>query len=373
MNINFITEEQKQKLGEIKDLTLDSNHAIGIAMNGIISALEKKYSLSADIHRGSHIVSRDNNFYKLGYDDSEVTLGGCYTKYVDEHNVFRTQMTSVIPGTLEDLSKDSSWREKLIVCPGMVFRRDVVDKTHVGQPHQMDVWRLIKDKQLNRQDLLELVDVIVDEMSMLLKEKIKWKYNETSHHYTEDGIEVEIYYRGKLLEILECGLAGRKLLANSGIPSNYSGLALGMGLDRFVMIVKDIEDIRILRDSDPKIRAQMQDLSKFKPVSKQPCIKRDLSLAIPKNMTIEDLTEEAMCYMGDRVSIVEEFKLVSVNDGRLLPEMVTAKLGLDPDKHDNWLVRLTMRHVSQSLTSEEADSVYKMLYKLLHRGSVGYF
>lgn len=30
--------------------------------------------------------------------------------------------------------------EQLILHPGICYRRDVVDKRHVGEPHQMYVW-----------------------------------------------------------------------------------------------------------------------------------------------------------------------------------------------------------------------------------------
>ena len=32
--------------------------------------------------------------------------------------------------------------DRLHVLPGLVYRRDAVDRTHVGTPHQVDLWRL---------------------------------------------------------------------------------------------------------------------------------------------------------------------------------------------------------------------------------------
>jgi phenylalanyl-tRNA synthetase alpha subunit len=51
--------------------------------------------------------------------------------------------------------------------------------------------------------------IIIDVISKSLNYKIEWRYKEISHHYTDNGIEVEIFYKRKWLEILECGLAGK--------------------------------------------------------------------------------------------------------------------------------------------------------------------
>ena len=107
------------------------------------------------------------------------------------------------------------------------YTEEIRDKTHVGEPHQLDVWYLTKKK--NRQDLLELVTLVISVIEKEKKQKIVWRYNETSHNYTDDGIEVEIYYKGKWLEILECGLISQSLLDRHNL-SKHGGLALGMGL-----------------------------------------------------------------------------------------------------------------------------------------------
>jgi len=54
------------------------------------------------------------------------------------------------------------------------------------------------------------------------------------------------------IEIGECGLASPALLAASGLPA-HTGLAMGLGLDRLVMLRKGIDDIRLLRATAPRI------------------------------------------------------------------------------------------------------------------------
>lgn len=352
----------------IKDLTQDPNHCVYQIVQKLKISLEKKYG-PAQVERGNKVVSLEDNYYALGYSISEATMSKRYTRYIDENNILRTQMTSVIPSVLKTYSLNSK-ESQLWICPGMVYRRDVVDKTHVGEPHQMDVWYLRKNWQPQREDLIDLVQIIIDEISVILKTSLKWRYNETSHHYTDNGIEVEILYQGKWLEILECGIAGRKLLDQHNL-SSYSGLALGMGLDRLAMIIKQLEDIRLLKDLDPRIQQQMTTLDKYQEVSKQPPIKRDLSLAVEKDLILEELTEEVMLLLKDKAHWVEEIKLVSDTAYEDLPEVARKRLGIKP-KQKNWLIRITLRHLSRSISVQEGNEIYSLLYESLHKGDGGY-
>ena len=128
---------------EIKDLTQKEGHAINLLVNQLQQALEKKYQIKAEIQRGNPIVSKEDNYDALGYPKDEVTLSERYTRYVSKDLILRTQMTSVMPEVLRTYSSNLQ-DSKLWLCPGIVYRRDVVDKTHVGEPHQMDVWYLKK-------------------------------------------------------------------------------------------------------------------------------------------------------------------------------------------------------------------------------------
>ncbi len=365
-----LSKEIIEKSLGVEDLTQKQGHAINLLVKKLQEALEEKYQIKADIQRGSPIVSKEDNYDALGYPKDEVTLSQRYTRYISSDLILRTQMTSVIPSLLKSYSQQLQ-DNKLWLCPGIVYRRDIVDKTHVGEPHQMDVW-YIKKGTTSRKDLLELIEVIVGTVGKILKTKLNYRCNETSHHYTEEGLEVEIYYQGKWLEILECGLAGKKLLTSCGIDTSiYGGLALGMGLDRLVMIAKGIEDIRILRDKDERVQKQMLSLEKYKSVSKQPMITRDLSLAIEKDVILEEVCEQIQSILGDKSSLVEEVLLVSKTDYELLPSVARERLRIQPGQ-DNWLLRVILRHPSKSIESKDANEVYKILYEQLHQGNGGY-
>ena len=65
------------------------------------------------------------------------------------------------------------------------------------------------------------------------------------HPYTLHGREINALLIGSWVEIGECGLAHPELLREAGLdPSEWSGLAMGIGLDRAVMLRKGLDDIR---------------------------------------------------------------------------------------------------------------------------------
>lgn len=366
--MTYLSQQEVQSLLDKEDLSENSQHCISLAVELIKKNLETHYSINAQIEKGSKIVSLDDNYYILGYDKNEITLGSRYTKYINEHTILRTQMSSTIPPLLRNYKRDGN---KLYLCPGIVYRRDVKDKTHVGEPHQMDIWYLTQEKK-KREDLLDLVSLIINIVEKVISKKVEWRYNETSHNYTDEGIEVEIKYKGNWLEILECGLISQKLLEQHDL-SDYSGLALGLGLERLVMIMKDIDDIRVLLDKRESIQSQLTNLKKYKQVSNQPATKRDLSIAIEENINEEELTELILKNTNiETQNIIETIKVISETSYLDLPQVAIERLGIKSGQK-NILLRIVLRDLAKTLESQEANDIYTQIYQKIHKGSGGYW
>lgn len=366
--MTYLSQQEVQSLLQKEDLSENTNHCIHLAVNIIKTKLENYYNIAANIEKGSKIVSLDDNYYTLGYNNNEITLGSRYTKYINENTILRTQMSSVIPSLLRNYQKDGN---KLYLCPGLVYRRDVKDKTHVGEPHQMDIWHLTKEKK-NREDLLQLVGLIIQVIEDLTEKKVEWRYNETNHNYTDGGIEVEIKHKGNWLEILECGLISQKLLDKHNLH-DYSGLALGLGLERLVMIIKDIDDIRVLSDKRESIQKQLSNLKKYKHISNQPATKRDLSIAIDENINEEELTELIMSQIDNETQkIVETIKVINETIYQDLPEVAIKRLGMLVGQK-NVLLRIVLRDLAKTLDSSEANNIYTKIYEKIHCGNAGYY
>ena len=355
---------------ELCDLTEQDSptHAIGLLLNEVLEGLVLRGWPVGRILRVPRIVSAQENYGLLGYDPAEVTLGSEHTRWVDEHSLLRTQTTSQIPVALQRIAQSRKEGEIiLLAAPGITFRRDSRDRWHCAEPHQMDIWVLGDPEHSTRAHLLKLVgDILacaVPDMS--------WIYSDSPHHYTEGGIEVNLLSNEQPVEVLECGCIARSLLQRLSIdPARHGGLALGMGLDRLTMLRKGIPDIRLLRDLDERVQAQMHDLLPWRAVSRLPSITRDISLAVSPGLSEEVLTEKMLLAAGDCSAWIEEMQVKGRWAERDLPAKAIERLGLLPGQ-ENVLLRVVLRDCSRSITTREANALYERIQSALHEGTDG--
>jgi phenylalanyl-tRNA synthetase alpha chain len=259
----------------------------------------------------------------------------------------------------------AGYEDVLVVCPGLTYRRDAIDRLHVGEPHQLDLWR-IAQRPLGRADLEEMIDLAAH--AMLPGARLK--LSAARHPYTEDGLEVHVDVDGRQVEILECGLAAPRLLEKAGLsPAVYRGLAMGIGLDRMLMLRKGIDDIRALRSGDPRIAVQMLDLEPYRRPSAQPAITRDLSLAVSSGTTAEELGDRAREALGERAASVEAVEVLAETPYAELPTAARERLGIAPPQK-NVLLRLEIRDLERTLTADEANRLRDDVYAALHEGDV---
>ena len=348
--------------------TNDPDHAVRLLLKEILQGLTEKGWPQAQLLTGPRIVSAEENYGLLGYDPEEVTLGSEHTRWVDEYSLLRTQTTSQIPAALLRAADARQAGETiLLAAPGITFRRDSRDRWHCAEPHQMDIW-VLGDPQLSTHEhLLRLVN---DILKSAVPEK-PWVYSDSPHHYTEGGIEVNVLNEGAPVEVLECGRIAKSLLERLKIdPLRHGGLALGMGLDRLTMLRKGIPDIRLLRDPNVRVQAQMHDLHPWSPVSRLPSIARDISLAVAPGLSEEVLTERMLQAAGDCSDWIEEMQIKGRWAFSDLPVQAIERLGLLPGQ-ENVLLRVVLRDCSRSITTAEANALYGNIQAALHEGVPG--
>ncbi|VVJ25236.1 Protein with domain from phenylalanyl-tRNA synthetase alpha chain [Amycolatopsis camponoti] len=309
--------------------------------------------------RGDRIVSVADNYDNLGYDPADVTRDARYTRYVDADHVLRSHSSALVPGALRALGARPA-DDVLLVCPGIVYRRDSIDRLHTGTPHQLDLWRITRTKN----DLGHLVESLATE---LLPGR-RWRLEPRRHPYTVDGAQLDVRHHGEWIEVAECGLVHPDVLARAGLDDRWSGLALGMGLDRMLMLLKDIPDIRLLRSPDPAVAAQLTDLAPYRPVSTLPPVRRDLSVAVAHDDRAEDLGDRVRAALGDDADVVESVEILQETPCAHLPPQALARLGATEDQK-NLLVRLVLRPLSATLSDREANVLRDRAYAALHQGS----
>ncbi|AZF44040.1 hypothetical protein C4J87_3908 [Pseudomonas sp. R1-43-08] len=354
----------------LEDLTDPSPepHAVRLLLDQILQGLTSRHWPDPQWLQGPRVVSAHDNYGLLGYDTREITLGSAHTRWVDDTSLLRTQTTSLIPAALQRASENRQpGQMRLLAAPGMTFRRDSRDRWHCAEPHQMDLWVLGEPQLAERDQLLRLVADILD----IAVPAMEWVFSDSPHHYTEGGIEVNLILDGEPIEVLECGCIARSLLERLNIdPHHHGGLALGMGLDRLTMLRKGIPDIRLLRDTHPRVRAQMFDLKPWQPISRLPSITRDISLAVTPGQSEEVITEKMLLAAGEDAAWVEEMQIKGRWSRDELPAQAIARLGLLPGQ-ENILLRIVLRDCSRSIGSREANALYERIQAALHEGAEG--
>jgi hypothetical protein len=123
----------------------DGPHAIqqltGLAAASLASAWNLEPGDQVRWCRGPRVVPVADNYDRLGYDPADITRAVRYTRYVDDQTMQRSHATAMVPPALRQLARDRA-ADVLLVCPGITYRRDVIDWQHSGTPHQLDLWRI---------------------------------------------------------------------------------------------------------------------------------------------------------------------------------------------------------------------------------------
>ena len=317
------------------------------------------------VHRASPIVSVADNYDRLGYPAGGAARDARYTRYVCDGALLRTQTSAMRPPLLRALAAAPP-DDVVLACPGLVYRRDVIDRLHVGEPHQVDLWRISRSP-IGEPALEAMIAAVVG----AALPGMQWRTLPALHPYTTHGRQIDVAVGGEWIEIGECGLASPALLALSGLAA-YAGLAMGLGLDRLLMLRKGIDDIRLLRASDPRIASQLLDLAPYRPVSMQPPVRRDLSLVVGEQRDAETLGDQVRSALGDRADLVEAVELLSTTPYGELPAAAVARLGIAPEQY-NVLVRVTLRALDRTLTHDECNTLRDDIYTALHEGSVHHY
>jgi phenylalanyl-tRNA synthetase alpha chain len=323
-------------------------HAMQIVVDTIVAALAARWSIPVRVHRASPIVSIADNYDHLGYATDAIARDARYTRYVCDSAVLRSQTSAMIPALL----REPRPADVLLACPGLVYRRDTIDRLHVGEPHQLDLWRITHGLTT-----LDLDDMIATVVAAALP-GLAWRAIPAEHPYTTCGRQIDVDIEGRWIEIGECGLA-----------AIAPGLAMGLGLDRIVMLRKGIDDIRLLRATDPRIAMQMLDLEPYRAVSMMPPVRRDLSIVVDDVIEPEQLGDRVRAALGDRAELVEAVEIVSSTPYESLPDAARTRLGIAPGQH-NLLLRVVLRAIDRSLTHDECNDLRDAIYAGLHAGSV---
>ena len=186
--------------------------------------------------QGPEIESEDFNFDMLNIKKSHPARQMHDTFYIENKSkVLRTHTSPVQIRTMLKSKPPFAFSSA-----GKVYRKDD-DSTHLPMFHQVE--GMYVDKDVNFANLKDLIHQI---LLNIFGEKVEIRFRPSYFPFTEPSAEVDILSENdSWLEILGCGIVNPVVLENCNIDSKkYSGLALGLGIERIAMLKYGVNDIR---------------------------------------------------------------------------------------------------------------------------------
>lgn len=151
-----------------------------------------------------------------------------------------------------------------LVAPGRVFRSEAIDASHEHTFYQLE--GLMVDKNIS---IANLISVVREMLSSILKQKIKIRVRPGYFPFVEPGMEIDVNCticsgrgcpsckQGGWMEMMGAGMVHPSVLKAGGVdPSQFSGFAFGMGINRLVMLKYGIDDIRLFNSGDLRFLEQ---------------------------------------------------------------------------------------------------------------------
>ncbi len=272
----FIDRTITERQAELQALELErrlESEALDVTMPGAHGELGAKHPLTVvldeikeifigmgfDIVEGPEVEYDYYNFEALNIPKDHPARDTQDTFYITDNILLRTQTSPVQVRVMEKQKPPIR-----IISPGRVYRSDAVDATHSPLFHQIE--GLVVDKGITMADLKGTLEAFV---KRLYGEDSVVRFRPHHFPFTEPSAEVDVQCfscHGKgcrlckgegWIEILGCGMVHPKVLSNCGIdPEEYSGFALGMGLERVVMRRYQIDDLRMFYENDVRFLKQ---------------------------------------------------------------------------------------------------------------------
>jgi phenylalanyl-tRNA synthetase alpha chain len=136
-----------------------------------------------------------------------------------------------------------------VIMPGRVFRNEATDATHEANFFQLE--GLCVGSDITMKDLKGMLEYFFEKF---FGEEVQVRFRPSFFPFVEPGVEVDVFTKGKWMEVMGAGMVHPKVLSGVGIdPEEFRGFAFGLGLDRFAMIKYGIPDVRMLYQPDLRI------------------------------------------------------------------------------------------------------------------------
>ncbi|NJK36637.1 MAG: phenylalanine--tRNA ligase subunit alpha [Oscillatoriales cyanobacterium RM2_1_1] len=216
-------------------------------LNGLIDrTLDIFVGLGYTVSTGPEMETDYYNFAALNMPPDHPARDMQDTFYLPDGNLLRTHTSPVQIRYMEQHQPPIR-----VIAPGRVYRRDTVDATHAAVFHQIEL--LAVDEGLRFTDLKGTIKEFLRQMFGDLPVRFRASY----FPFTEPSAEVDLQWQGRWLEVLGCGMVDPNVMQAVGYdPEKYTGFAAGFGVERFAMVLHQLDDIRRVYTSDLRFLRQ---------------------------------------------------------------------------------------------------------------------
>ncbi len=257
-------QEEKGKYGDLtrpsEPIQIGSRHPISIVKNQIIEIFS---NIGFNVSEGPEIEDDWHNFTALNLPEYHPARDMQDTFFIqtDPSDILlRTHTSSVQVRYMEENKPPIR-----TISPGRVFRNEAISARSHCIFHQVE--GLYIDKDVSFADLKQTLLYFTKQLFGKSKIRLRPSY----FPFTEPSAEVDIYWGLETetdyritkgtgwLEIMGCGMVDPNVLKNCGIdPTEYSGFAFGMGIERIAMLLYQIGDIRMFYENDVRFLKQFK-------------------------------------------------------------------------------------------------------------------
>jgi len=237
---------------------LGSRHPISLMMDEVCSIFER---IGFTTVTGPDIEDDWHIFTALNFPEEHPARDMQDTFFVDQKPdiALRTHTSTLQVRTMEKQQPPIR-----VICPGRVFRNEVITSRAHCIFHQME--GLYIDKNVSFADMKQTLLYFAKQ---LFGESTRIRLRPSYFPFTEPSAEMDVSCNicggeGCALckhtgwvEILGCGMVDPNVLENCGIDSTkYSGFAFGLGIERMTMLKYKTNDIRLYFENDARFIQQ---------------------------------------------------------------------------------------------------------------------
>ena len=239
---------------------LGTRHPISIIKEEINDIFKR---LGFSIAEGPEVEDDWHVFSSLNFADDHPARDMQDTFFIqnDPQILLRTHTSSVQTRVMQ-----KSQPPIRIICPGRVYRNEAISYRAHCFFHQVEA--LYIDKDVSFADLKQALLFFAREM---FGEETKIRLRPSYFPFTEPSAEMDISCNicGGVgcpfckhtgwVEILGCGMVDPNVLENCGIDSKeYTGYALGMGVERITNLKYQVKDLRMFSENDVRFLEQFK-------------------------------------------------------------------------------------------------------------------